>query len=67
MELKSYERVKGLGTGVVSLSVTGEFEMHKKAQYIQRGTFYSCCIIMFTVFLDTGRQENLGIGAKMMQ
>lgn len=60
-ELKVWAQVLSLS------SVTGEFEMHKKAQYIQRGTFYSCCIIMFTVFLDTGRQENLGIGAKMMQ
>lgn len=68
-EIKFYTRVKGLGTGIIALFSHWWIQMiqKKKAQYIHRGEILNSCFIVFTVFLDTSSQENLGIGAKMMQ
>lgn len=61
-QLRVWAQVSSLSSVMMNSNGT-----KKIAQYIHRGEVLHSCFIVFTVFLDTSSQENLGIGTRMMQ
>lgn len=67
-EIKFHTRVKGLGIGIIALFSHWWIQMIQKRKLsIFTEEKYLIHALLCLLFLDRSSQENLGIGAKMMQ